>query len=143
MNKENTREYTYQGYTLVDITQTGVTRYSAQDERRRNQQRNWETVLQLLSLRTQILSTSQQQVTAADLASYEFGPAYQGKHNLWFFKFTTEFDNVYKLDDDPVGILTNDFKQAPVILNLEETARPILPLFYTSGESKNIYFKKS
>lgn len=143
MIKENTREYTYQGYTLIDITDTGITRHTPEKESKRNQQRNWETVLQLLSLRTQVLSVSQQRVTAANLSSYEFGPAYKGKHDLWFFKFTTEFDNVYKLDDDPVGILTNDFKQAPVILNLEETARPMLPLFYTSGESKNIYFKKS
>ena len=37
----------YTGYTLVDITATNVTRYRPDQEFQRNQQRNWETVLQL------------------------------------------------------------------------------------------------
>ena len=49
----DTQQYLYQGFTLIDITSTGVISWSPQNERKRNQQRNWETVQQILSLRTQ------------------------------------------------------------------------------------------
>jgi hypothetical protein len=39
--------------TLVDITATGVIRHTADKELERNQQRNWETVLQCIGLKAQ------------------------------------------------------------------------------------------
>ena len=39
--------------TLVDITRTGITRNYAGEEHLRDQQRNWETVLQVLGIRAQ------------------------------------------------------------------------------------------
>ena len=44
--------YFFQGFSLVDITSTGVSR-GMDDTLERNQQRNWETVLQCIGLRTQ------------------------------------------------------------------------------------------
>ena len=43
----------FQLSTLVDITATGVVRSTGDRDLERNQQRNFETVLQVLSLRTQ------------------------------------------------------------------------------------------
>jgi hypothetical protein len=43
----DTQQYLYQGFTLIDITPTGVISYSPQNEQKRNQQRNWETVQQI------------------------------------------------------------------------------------------------
>ena len=43
----------YTGITLVDITATGVTRHRVDNELERNQQRNWETVLQVIGLKAQ------------------------------------------------------------------------------------------
>ena len=42
---------TFIGYTLIDITPTGVTRDLGDKELERNQQRNWETVLQCIGIR--------------------------------------------------------------------------------------------
>jgi len=43
----------FQSVSLVDITATGMTRSNDPDSVERNQQRNWETVIQCLGLRTQ------------------------------------------------------------------------------------------
>ena len=43
------------GFTLVDITRTGVTHNRPENEHQRDQQRNWETVIQCMGLRTQPL----------------------------------------------------------------------------------------
>lgn len=135
------QRYTYQGYTLVDITPTGQTSYSPEVELARNQQRNWETVLQILSLRTQptVLETA---IMVKDITEFKhnFGIGYQGQHRVWTWKFSVDYADVYKDQYDYFGLLKNDFKLTPVILGLTETARPEQPIFYTSGPSKNIYF---
>ena len=46
-------ERTVIGYTLVDITETKMIRDLDGKELERNQQRNWETVLQCIGLRAQ------------------------------------------------------------------------------------------
>ena len=51
-----------------------------------------------------------------------------------------EFENLYLKDRDPYGVLKYDFNNTPIILGLDETANPPIPLFYTEGASKNIYF---
>ena len=46
----------------------------------------------------------------------------------------------------PILMLTakgTDFDQVPIISNLTETVKGNIPIFYTSGEFKNIYFKFS
>jgi len=45
--------YFYTGVTLVDITATGVIRHTNDNELLRNQQRNWETVLQCIGIKAQ------------------------------------------------------------------------------------------
>ena len=142
MTTENSRIYFYQGHTLIDITNTGVTRYTPEVEKQRNQQRNWETVLQLIGMRSQLLVIEHDPAVEANISKYEFGNAYTGKQRIWTFRFGVEFRDLYTIDKNPVGILVKDFVQTPVILNLDETAKPNLPLFYTLGDNKNIYFKK-
>lgn len=129
---ENPRIVTYQGYTLVDITNTGVTTYSPDLYHRRNQQRNWETVLQILSMRTQVFRAEQTSVKPSDVKVFDFGAAYTGKHQIWTFEFDVEF-----IDAVPLA----DFEQVPVIVGLDETAKFPANLFFTSSENKNIYFK--
>lgn len=141
MTQTNSRIYYYQGFSLVDITETNVFRYSTEQELERNQQRNWETVMQLIGLRSQVLTHEHLDTVTADVTGYEFGNYYRGEHKIWQFKFGVEFEHVYQLDTDPVGQLAVDFHHAPVVLSLTESAAPILPLFYTTGKYKNIYFK--
>lgn len=130
----------FSGYTLVDITETGVTRDRGTQELERNQQRNWETVLQCIGLRAQPMHM----VTKTDMANldfYEFGEMYTGQHRVWSFAFTVEHKNVFKHHDDNLYYLDQSFDQVPIITGLNETARFILPIFYTAGAIKNIYFK--
>ena len=132
----------YTGYTLVDITATGVTRYRLEQEHERNQQRNWETVLQTIGLRTQPLLINGPVVTETNLnEGWEFGEYYQGRHKIWAWTFAVEHSDVFLLDNDPLGALVKDFEQIPVIQGLDETARFMLPIFYSHGAIKNIYFK--
>lgn len=134
------RIHRHRGYSLIDITKTNVTKYTPELERMRNKQRNWETVIQVLGLRSQIMNIVIGKTQTVDLANYNFGQQYVGKHRVWSFEFEVEFDNLYLKDKDPYGVLKNDFSNTPVITNLDETARPPMPIFYTDGEGKNIYF---
>ena len=133
--------YQYRAYTLIDITETKVLTQTVEQQKQRNQQRNWETINQLLSLRAQLLEFNYLSMVSADVAEYAFGVNYVGTHNIWSFDFAIEHEDVYVLNHDKFGILKDDFKIAPIILGLDETATPPLPLFYASGADKNIYFK--
>ena len=133
--------YQYRAYTLIDITETKVLTQSVEQQKQRNQQRNWETINQLLSLRAQLLEFNYLSMVSADVAEYAFGVNYEGTHNIWSFDFAIEHEDVYVLNHDKFGVLKDDFKIAPIILGLDETATPPLPLFYASGADKNIYFK--
>jgi len=132
--------YVYQVYTLVDITKTGVTTYSKEKEKQRNQQRNWETVMQILGLRSQLLDVNYLGSVEEDVKDYSFGVNYKGIHKIWRFEFTIEHADLYTIDLDRYGALKNDFRIAPIILNLDETATPTAGMFYPSGVDKNIYF---
>jgi hypothetical protein len=134
----NQRIYKHQGYTLVDITKTDITQYTPERAKMRNKHRNWETIVQILGLRTQILNIRQFKTVSAEVALFEFGSAYTGKHRIWSFEFDVEFEDLYGQSHE---ILVNDFAQTPIIIDLDETVKFPAPLFYTAGENKNIYFK--
>ena len=136
----DTRIHRHRGYSLIDITKTNVTKYTPELERMRNKQRNWETVMQVLGLRTQIMSSKQLPTETKDLSNFKFGSGYTGKHRIWTFEFEVEFENLYLQDRDSYAILKKDFAQTPVLLGLDETVIPPVALFYTDGPSKNIYF---
>ena len=136
----DTRIHRHRGYSLIDITKTDVTKYTLELERMRNKQRNWETVMQVLGLRSQIMNAKQLKTENVDLKNYSFGQNYFDKHRVWSFEFEVEFENLYLQDRDPYGVLKNDFSHTPVLLGLDETAQPPMPIFYTEGPNKNIYF---
>ena len=133
------------GFTLVDITNTGVTRDTGGKELERNQQRNWETVLQCISLRAQPMNIQtfdpRDLTELEDLRDWEFGEMYTGKHKIWAFSFQVEHSDVFAKDGDPLGLLDESFNEVPITTYLTETTKFLLPVFYTSGAIKNIYFK--
>ena len=120
--------------TLIDITDTGVIRGESQE---RDQQRNWQTVLQVLSLKTQPeIVHPPGLIEADDVNRFFFGDDFNDKHNVWVFAFrSANVGGGYSVEE-----LTDDFEQVPIILGLNETARMLLPLFFTRGTMKNIYF---
>jgi hypothetical protein len=129
----------FQGFSLVDITATGVTRGDTNGQDR-NQQRNWETVLQCIGLRTQPQNI---QLPSSEIVStkyVEFGDFYHGEQRVWTWYWTIESAGVYNMPGRLLGGLHNDFEQVPIITGLTETARFMLPIFYPYGTIKNIYF---
>jgi hypothetical protein len=131
----------FQGYSLVDITPTGVIRTNDNNAIDRNQQRNWETVLQCMGLRTQPQNIQDPVSTLANLESLEFGDFYTGEQKIWTWTWTVESTGVYDTDK-PLGGLLQDFEQVPIVTGLTETAKFMLPIFYPYGTIKNIYFKQ-
>jgi len=120
-------------YTLIDITPTGIIRGESVE---RDQQRNWQTVLQVLSLKTQPdIIQGPTIFEVDDISSTSFGEFYQGTQLVWAFQFKGERPEFYDIDS-----LKQDFDQVPIILGLNETARFMLPIFHTAGALKNIYF---
>ena len=136
----DTQQYLYQGFTLVDITPTGVISYAPDQEFARNQQRNWETVQQIISLRTRPNITLTDNFID-DVTHYNFGVNYKGEQKIWTFKFTVKRMDFYQDGPDKFGLIKNDFKITPVILGLTETASPEIAVFTSKGPWNNIYFK--
>jgi hypothetical protein len=132
----------FTGFTLVDITATGITRGDDPDDVARNQQRNWETLLQCIGLRTQPHHIQGPFVNSAELDQLEFGDFYTGRHQIWTWGWAVERSGIYDLDEKPLAGLLQDLEQVPIITGLEETARFMLPIFYPYGTIKNIYVKQ-
>jgi hypothetical protein len=126
---------------LFDITATGVTGHfksarvpfrdradknivdDATWNRSRNQQRNWETLTQLISLRTQVTELTD--------------PVREDQ--FWEFEFATETADVYGTDKDPTLILRNDCVGVPMIINLEDHNTMVAELV-VDGPDQNIWF---
>ena len=137
----NTGLQFFTGYTLVDITPTHVIRSVNPDDIKRNQQRNWETVLQCMSLRTQPLHIKEPKIyQEVPTDVLKFGDYFEGNHTVWHWTWATEKSDVYDLPNKPLGGLLQDFEQVPIITGLGETGRFMLPIFYPYGAIKNVYF---
>lgn len=94
----------YTGLSLVDITQTGVTRSHDVDDMKRNQQRNWETLVQCLGLRCQAQDIQGPVVVETDLDLLEFGELYTGEQKVWVWTWGVENPEVYT-NKDPLDML--------------------------------------
>jgi len=134
--------------TRFDITATGVRsnfqhhRIPFQDDvghwiqdqiswqRARNQQRNWETINQIISLRT--LPTDISRPTVID----------ENDCKIWKFEFVVDTPSSVELDGDPLGILTQDCQGVPMISGLDETPdigdvlAPNINVFFTVHPDK-------
>jgi len=133
----------YAVQTFFDITATGITghfkpaKIPFRDDagntitdleswtRARNQQRNWETITQILGLRTQLFRLQT--------------PVTDTTNSAWMFEFETETDHIYGDDADPTRVLRSDSDGVPMLVELDN--RPeLLPMLATSGPAQNIWF---
>lgn len=125
--------------TLVDITATGVVRNNGNNDLERNQQRNFETVIQILSLRTQPHIIKPPELCNR-MYFHKFGDMYlEEQHKVWSLPFTADYPQAYANEISPVGNLLKDFEEIPIITGLTETACFMLPIFYPYGAIKNIH----
>lgn len=143
--------------TLIDISTTGTFgKFKQADKtdfvgsnisqetdwkRSRNKQRNWETIIQIIGLRAQPLYLDNSaMLTNQDLSNFNFGESYTGTHTVWTCLFGVEAQHVYDTDIE-LDSLIQDFNGVPITINLSETIQLPKPIFCTTGECKNIYFR--
>ena len=139
-------------YTLFDITQTGVLNRSRpgmdQDITdwtfKRNTQANFDTILQVISLRSQPEALSIPKKMLIKFDDFEnFGFLFQQLENetypMWEFSFDIQHHSVFNDGISELGSLYNDCNGVPMILCGTEWEK--LPSFLDSSEElKNIYF---
>jgi hypothetical protein len=125
---------------LFDITATGITGHYKSSRvpftdragntitgeptwnRSRNQQRNWETLTQIIGLRTQVDLTTPEKFDGA-----------------WEFEFATETPDAYGPPDNPTSILRSDATGVPMLLTLE-SGEIITGELTVDGPDQNIWF---
>ena len=131
----------YQIYTTVDITNTGQYRAEPGRELARQQEQNFQTILQVLGIRANIVFKSKPSMMKVNGSIIGFNTT--GIINVWMFEFDTEQEFLYQLNDDPIGYLIQDFDGVPYINGLEESMEQNYSVFVTEGPARNIIFKKT
>ena len=140
-------------YTLFDITQTGVlNRAKPGDDvdydqwlKKRNTQTNFDTVLQVINLRSQPESISIPKKVNIRFDEFDnFGFLFQQiddeTYPCWQFTFDIIHHSVFNDGETELGALYNDCHNVPMILCGTEWNK--LPTFLdVSPELKNIYFR--
>jgi len=107
--------------TLIDITNTGVSRPDKGDERSLNQYRNWTTLMQCIGLRCIIDYERNPKQELIDVKGLGFGNKFKGTQAVWTFVFHTDRDDVYQDKEGPLSLLINDLHDVPIIKNLNES----------------------
>lgn len=136
-------------YTLFDITQTGVLNRSKPtgDDveswiKRRNTQCNFDTILQVISLRSQPEVVKTPQGIEMTESVYDlFGFLYSKENvNCWIFEFEVQHSSVFENGIISLGALYKDCEGVPMIIC--DHQHSLCPKFLdTSPELKNIYFE--
>jgi len=111
----------------------------------RNQNSNFNTVIQLLQLRGNITWESPPLKTEVPtLSNHCFGHFYEGKQNIWNFQFFVEQSGVYGDMREPTSLLGQDFHQVPVVSFCKETVTFPNSTFDTlNSQTINTYFSYS
>lgn len=139
-------------YTLFNITQTGIINRSKPTEdddgtwlHKRNTQCNYDTILQVVSLRSQPEVVKIPTKINVRLDEFNnFGFFYEQEedktYDIWKFEFEIHHPSVFENDIDPLGALYNDCEGVPMIKCDGQYEK--LSLFLdTSPELKNIHFE--
>lgn len=135
--------------TLFDITRTGtntrrqehgVTDLSYQ--KKRNQQSNFETVIQLIGLRSQPEDVSYPEKTMMTPIKSNMGTEYSTKSKIpvWTFTFIIDQPEIFEDDEGKLGKLVQDCSGVPMITGLEEWSK-LGKILETSVDLRNIYFE--
>ncbi len=113
--------------TLIDITNTGARK--GDDYRKQQQQQNYLTAVQTISLRSNPIIHQKPTVKKQSVSNLGFGEDIKGSHCVWTLDFEFESES-HNLD-----LLIKDFDLVPVISGLDETAKLEPCAFLTNGRS--------
>lgn len=128
----------YKLYTTVDITHTGQYKYEFGKENLQWKEQNFNTILQTLGLRANIMFDSSPMLIYARGSLFGFNT--DDVIPIWRFDFSTIYESVYEKDNNPIGLLLEDFELVPFISGLDEPMTQNYDVFVTTGPSKNIVF---
>lgn len=136
--------------TLFDITKTGMgRRYSVtkettpQEFKSRNQQINFETMLQIVGMRCQPENISTPKIVEIDSKDSRWGKKYntaKSKTHAWEFTFDVYHKEVFNDGADKLGNLYKDSSGVPMIIKLDES-QPLSSQINTDGDYKNIHYE--
>lgn len=137
-------------YTLFDITRTGInsrakapTENNADWLNKRNSQCNFDTILQVISMRSQPeISNDPRKIALEPQKTNIFGTMYSKERNLnaWIFDFEVQHASVFENDKSNIGSLYTDCEGVPMIKTKDTL--DTLPVFLDIGpELKNIHFE--
>jgi len=124
--------------TLIDITETNIHRNNrppgssmTQEEWdfKRNQQRNWSTVVQLLGLRFQPI------IIKSPIMSINQNAFNKENITIWQCQF--DYEHEFSIE-----FLNDDFHMIPIIMGLNESVNLSQSCFLTSGENINLVIHK-
>ena len=143
-------------YTLFDCTATGILNHAkvtqlpltdrqgkiiadpAALNKARNQQRNWETLTQLISLRTQVMVYAEPRILQ-DVSVATLG-LNRRANRVWTFEFGSEFADIYDISGEPLAALIQDCHGVPLITGLGESVENLEPVISTTGDVINTRF---
>lgn len=131
--------FSYIIYTTVDITPTGIYNVSSIDtdlDLKQNQQRNFDTICQVISLRANMYNT---RVEVHDIESVKTifpNPNLPDSYRCWTIEFLCDYDGIFGENNEA---LLNDLHMVPIIPALTETVPQFPPYFISYGDLKNIY----
>jgi hypothetical protein len=129
--------------TLIDITNTQITRLNQGTQLEIDQHRNFITLIQCAEIRSIISFDNRPVVSTVDVKGLGFGSEYKGKHRVWSFTFVPDRVDVY-LDNknNELGALASDLDNVPIIKNLTETVNIAKAVFdCNNSATKNITIK--
>lgn len=128
----------YKLYTLVDITSTKQYRPENGRELQRLQEQNFNTVLHTLGLRSNVIYDHSP--TMLEVSGKLIGFDTEEILRVWRFDWSTERDNLYLKNEDPVYHLKEDFHLVPYIKNLNEHMEQQFAVFCSYDPGANIVF---
>ena len=128
----------YKLYTLVDITHTGQHRSEPGKEIAHRKEQNFNTVLQTLGLRCNVIWNYKP--AELELAGRLVGFDTDEIIRVWRFDWSTDRDFYYEENSDPVAMLKKDFQLVPYIKDLDESMEQKYAVFNTEDPGKNISF---
>jgi hypothetical protein len=130
--------------TLFNITRTGVTNRrtikGAHSEELRSQQSNFETILQIIGLRSQPENITDPKLVESVI--FDCGTAYTDAVRCWIFYFEIAHSSAYHNNSHELGNLFTDCNGVPMIAGLQGMcSTSIAQLNSASPLYKNIHFE--
>jgi hypothetical protein len=116
--------------TLLDITKNQTP----------NQLKNWNTLLQALTLRSEVVVHNFSKKIFRNIDSLGFGSSFSGEHNVWVFDFELLTPHTVCIENDELYYLREDTHLVPMITGLEETVKCKKNCLVHDGPNQNISF---